>query len=134
MSRANVLASLVDIRSPEEYAGRLLAPALLPEEQAQRAGHVPGAADIPWSRAANEDGTFRSDDELRELDNGEGVAPDTTVITYCRIGERSSHTWFALHELLGYPEVKNYDGSWTEYGSLVGVPVVRGDERGSVRS
>ena len=127
-------ASLVDIRSPEEYAGRLLAPAHLPQEQAQRAGHIPGAANIPWSRAANEDGTFRSDDELRELYSGEGVAPDTTVITYCRIGERSSHTWFALHELLGYPEVKNYDGSWTEYGSLVGVPVVRGDERGSVRA
>ena len=127
-------ASLVDIRSPEEYAGRLLAPAHLPQEQAQRAGHIPGAANIPWSRAANEDGTFRSDDELRELYSGEGVAPDTTVITYCRIGERSSHTWFALHELLDYPEVKNYDGSWTEYGSLVGVPVVRGDERGSVRA
>jgi thiosulfate/3-mercaptopyruvate sulfurtransferase len=127
-------ASLVDIRSPEEYAGRLLAPAHLPQEQAQRAGHIPGAANIPWSKAANEDGTFRSDDELRALYGGEGVDPGTTVITYCRIGERSSHTWFALHELLGYPAVKNYDGSWTEYGSLVGVPVVQGDERGSGRA
>jgi thiosulfate/3-mercaptopyruvate sulfurtransferase len=106
----------------------------IPGAVKQRAGHIPGAANIPWSRAPNEDGTFRTDDELRELYSGEGVAPDTTVITYCRIGERSSHTWFALHELLGYPEVKNYDGSWTEYGSLIGVPVVRGDGRGSVRA
>ncbi len=125
-------ATLIDIRSPEEYAGRLLAPAHLPQEQAQRAGHIPGAANIPWSRAVAEDGTFRSDEQLRELYGGEGVHPDAAAITYCRIGERSSHTWFALHELLGYPEVKNYDGSWTEYGSLVGVPIRTGDERGSV--
>ncbi|WP_226352677.1 MULTISPECIES: sulfurtransferase [unclassified Pseudonocardia] len=124
-------ASLIDIRSPEEYAGRLLAPAHLPQEQAQRGGHIPGAVNIPWSRAVAEDGTFRSDDDLRALYGGAGIDRDTRVITYCRIGERSSHTWFALHELLDHPEVKNYDGSWTEYGSLVGVPVQTGDERGS---
>ena len=109
----------------------MLAPAHLPQEQAQRPGHIPGAANIPWSRATNEDGTFRSDDELRALYGGEGVHPDAPAITYCRIGERSSHTWFALHELLDFPDVKNYDGSWTEYGSLVGVPVQLGDERGT---
>ena len=125
-------ATLVDIRSPEEYAGRLLAPAHLPQEQAQRAGHIPSALNVPWSKAANEDGTFRSDDELRELYGGEGVHPDARTITYCRIGERSSHTWFALHELLGHTDVKNYDGSWTEYGSLVGAPIQLGDERGPV--
>jgi thiosulfate/3-mercaptopyruvate sulfurtransferase len=124
-------STLIDIRSPEEYAGRLLAPAHLPQEQAQRAGHIPGAANIPWSRAVAEDGRFRSDDELRALYGDEGVHPDAATITYCRIGERSSHTWFALHELLGYPDVKNYDGSWTEYGSLVGVPIQIGDERGT---
>ncbi|WP_018334760.1 sulfurtransferase [Actinomycetospora chiangmaiensis] len=125
--------TLIDIRSPEEYAGRLLAPAHLPQEQAQRAGHIPGAVNIPWSRAVAEDGTFRSDDQLRELYRREGVDPSTPVITYCRIGERSSHTWFALHELLGHADVKNYDGSWTEYGSLVGVPIQLGDERGGAR-
>jgi thiosulfate/3-mercaptopyruvate sulfurtransferase len=115
--------ALVDVRSPDEFSGKLLAPAHLPQEQSQRAGHIPTAANIPWSQAANEDGTFKSDDELRALYGGKGVSGDQPTIAYCRIGERSSHTWFALKELLGYPDVKNYDGSWTEYGSLVGVPV-----------
>ncbi len=115
--------NLVDVRSPDEYSGRLLAPAHLPQEQAQRAGHIPTAKNIPWSKAANDDGTFRSDDELRELYSGAGVDLGRDTIAYCRIGERSAHTWFVLHELLGQPNVKNYDGSWTEYGSLVGVPI-----------
>ncbi|MFN8233357.1 MAG: sulfurtransferase [Actinomycetota bacterium] len=114
---------LVDVRSPEEYRGEKLAPDHLPQEQSQVPGHVPGAANIPWSKAANDDGTFRSADELRELYAAGGITPDREVIAYCRIGERSSHTWFVLQELLGFPSVKNYDGSWTEYGSLVGVPV-----------
>jgi thiosulfate/3-mercaptopyruvate sulfurtransferase len=116
-------AQLVDVRSPDEFAGRLLAPAHLPQEQSQRAGHIPTAVNVPWSQAANEDGTFKSDDELRALYGDKGVAPGTPTIAYCRIGERSSHTWFVLRELLGHPDVKNYDGSWTEYGSLVGVPI-----------
>jgi thiosulfate/3-mercaptopyruvate sulfurtransferase len=115
--------NLVDVRSPDEFSGKLLAPAHLPQEQAQRAGHIPSAINVPWSKAANEDGTFRSSDELRELYKEAGIDEDKATIAYCRIGERSSHTWFALHELLGYSDVKNYDGSWTEYGSLVGVPV-----------
>jgi thiosulfate/3-mercaptopyruvate sulfurtransferase len=115
----------VDVRSPEEYRGELLAPAHLPQEQAQVPGHIPGAANIPWSKAANEDGTFKSADELKALYEGAGVTPDKDVIAYCRIGERSAHTWFVLTELLGYKDVENYDGSWTEYGSLVGVPVER---------
>jgi thiosulfate/3-mercaptopyruvate sulfurtransferase len=115
----------VDVRSPEEYRGELLAPAHLPQEQAQVGGHIPGAANVPWSRAANEDGTFKSADELTELYRGAGVTPGKDVIAYCRIGERSAHTWFVLTELLGYSDVENYDGSWTEYGSLVGVPVER---------
>lgn len=123
--------NLVDVRSPDEYAGRLLAPAHLPQEQAQRGGHVPTALSVPWSKAANEDGTFKSDQELRELYAEAGLDGSKSTIAYCRIGERSSHTWFALHELLGHSDVKNYDGSWTEYGSLVGVPVVTGDEPGS---
>ncbi|MEV0843968.1 sulfurtransferase [Actinocatenispora sera] len=123
--------NLIDVRSPDEYAGRLLAPAHLPQEQSQRAGHVPTAANVPWSKAANEDGTFKSDDELRALYTEAGLDSSKPTIAYCRIGERSSHTWFALHELLGEPDVKNYDGSWTEYGSLVGVPVALGDEPGS---
>ncbi|MPZ62612.1 MAG: sulfurtransferase [Propionibacteriales bacterium] len=122
--------NLVDVRSPDEYAGRLLAPAHLPQEQAQRAGHIPTANNIPWSKAANDDGTFRSDDELRELYREAGVDFSKDTIAYCRIGERSAHTWFVLHELLEQPNVKNYDGSWTEYGSLVGVPVAVGDEPG----
>jgi thiosulfate/3-mercaptopyruvate sulfurtransferase len=115
--------NLVDVRSPDEFSGKLLAPAHLPQEQAQRAGHIPSAINVPWSKAANEDGTFRSSDELRELYKEAGIDEGKATIAYCRIGERSSHTWFALHELLGYSDVKNYDGSWTEYGSLVGVPV-----------
>jgi thiosulfate/3-mercaptopyruvate sulfurtransferase len=122
--------NLVDVRSPDEYAGRLLAPAHLPQEQAQRAGHIPTALSVPWSKAANEDGTFKSDNELRALYAEAGLDDGKSIIAYCRIGERSSHTWFALHELLGHGDVKNYDGSWTEYGSLVGVPVALGDEPG----
>jgi thiosulfate/3-mercaptopyruvate sulfurtransferase len=119
--------NLVDVRSPDEFAGRLLAPAHLPQEQAQRGGHVPSAKNIPWSKAAEEDGTFKSDDALRTLYGDAGVDFATDTIAYCRIGERSAHTWFVLHELLGQPNVKNYDGSWTEYGSLVGVPIAVGD-------
>ncbi|MFU8853111.1 sulfurtransferase [Micromonospora sp. SL1-18] len=122
--------NLVDVRSPDEYAGRLLAPAHLPQEQAQRAGHVPTALSVPWSKAANEDGTFKSDDELRKIYAAAGLDDSKETIAYCRIGERSSHTWFVLQELLGHANVKNYDGSWTEYGSLVGVPVALGDEPG----
>lgn len=122
--------NLVDVRSPDEYAGRLLAPAHLPQEQAQRGGHIPSAISVPWSKAANEDGTFKPDEQLRELYAEAGLDGSKPTIAYCRIGERSSHTWFALHELLGHADVKNYDGSWTEYGSLVGVPVVTGDEPG----
>jgi thiosulfate/3-mercaptopyruvate sulfurtransferase len=114
---------LVDVRSPAEYSGELLAPAALPQEGAQRAGHIPGAASIPWSQAVNEDGTFKGVDELRELYASKGITSDKDVIAYCRIGERSSHTWFVLHELLGFERVRNYDGSWTEWGTLVGVPI-----------
>jgi thiosulfate/3-mercaptopyruvate sulfurtransferase len=117
--------TFVDVRSPEEFRGELLAPPHLSQEQAQVPGHIPGAKNIPWSKAADEDGTFRSPDELRQLYGASGVATDRPIVAYCRIGERSSHTWFVLHELLGYQNVKNYDGSWTEYGSLVGVPVER---------
>ncbi len=118
--------NLVDVRSPDEFSGKLLAPAHLPQEQAQRAGHIPTARNIPWSKAANDDGTFKSDEELKALYEEAGVDLSKPTIAYCRIGERSSHTWFALHELLGLPDVKNYDGSWTEYGSLVGVPIELG--------
>ena len=126
--RDDVLAAignlnLVDVRSPDEFAGRLLAPAHLPQEQAQRGGHVPTAKNVPWSKAAEEDGTFKSDEDLADLYGSAGLDDAKDTIAYCRIGERSSHTWFALHELLGQPNVKNYDGSWTEYGSLVGVPI-----------
>jgi thiosulfate/3-mercaptopyruvate sulfurtransferase len=120
--------NLIDVRSPDEFSGKLLAPAHLPQESAQRPGHVPSALNVPWAKAANEDGTFRSDDELRELYKEAGLDESKSTIAYCRIGERSSHTWFALHELLGLTDVKNYDGSWTEYGSLVGVPVAVGTE------
>jgi thiosulfate/3-mercaptopyruvate sulfurtransferase len=116
-------ASFVDVRSPEEYRGEKLAPDHLPQEQAQVPGHIPGAANVPWAKAANDDGTFKSADELAALYQEAGITPGSDVIAYCRIGERSSHTWFALTELLGYDKVKNYDGSWTEYGSLVGAPV-----------
>ncbi len=122
--------NLIDVRSPDEYAGRLLAPAHLPQEQAQIGGHLPTAGNVPWSKTANDDGTFRSDDELRELYAEVGYDDGKDTIAYCRIGERSSHTWFVLHEVLGHQNVKNYDGSWTEYGSLRGVPVALGDERG----
>ena len=117
--------NLVDVRSPDEYAGRLLAPAHLPQEQAQRAGHIPTALNVPWSKAANDDGTFKSHDELRSLYGTAGVDFGRDTIAYCRIGERSAHTWFVLRELLGEQDVKNYDGSWTEWGSLVGVPIER---------
>jgi thiosulfate/3-mercaptopyruvate sulfurtransferase len=118
--------ALVDVRSPAEYAGELLAPAALPQEGAQRAGHIPGATSIPWASAVNEDGTFKSADELRELYGSKGITPDRDIVAYCRIGERSSHTWFVLHELLGFERVRNYDGSWTEWGSLVGAPIEKG--------
>ena len=116
--------NLIDVRSPDEFSGKIMAPAHLPQEQAQRPGHIPTAANVPWSKAANDDGTFKSDEDLRALYASLDTAKAT--IAYCRIGERSSHTWFALHELLGEADVKNYDGSWTEYGSLVGVPVAMG--------
>jgi thiosulfate/3-mercaptopyruvate sulfurtransferase len=116
----------VDVRSPEEYRGEKLAPDHLPQEQSQVPGHIAGAANIPWVQAANDDGTFKSADELRDLYAAHGITDDAEVIAYCRIGERSSHTWFALQELLGFEAVKNYDGSWTEYGSLVGAPVELG--------
>jgi thiosulfate/3-mercaptopyruvate sulfurtransferase len=120
--------NLVDVRSPDEFAGRLLAPAHLPQEQAQRGGHVPTAKNVPWSKAAEEDGTFKSNEALVALYRDEaGLDFGKDTIAYCRIGERSAHTWFVLHELLGQPNVKNYDGSWTEYGSLVGVPIELGD-------
>ena len=115
--------TMVDVRSPAEFSGEILAPPHLPQEQAQVPGHIPGAANVPWASAAQEDGSFKSDADLTVLYGGVGVTPDTDVIAYCRIGERSSHTWFVLHEILGYGRVRNYDGSWTEYGSLVGVPV-----------
>jgi thiosulfate/3-mercaptopyruvate sulfurtransferase len=120
---ASPAGAFVDVRSPEEFRGELLAPPHLPQEQAQVPGHIPGAANIPWSKAARDDGSFRPADELEALYESEDITPDKDVIAYCRIGERSSHTWFVLSELLGYRDVKNYDGSWTEYGSLVGVPV-----------
>ncbi|MER7752742.1 sulfurtransferase [Kitasatospora sp. NPDC097643] len=129
--RDDVLAAigslnLVDVRSPDEFSGKLLAPAHLPQEQSQRPGHVPSARNIPWAKNANDDGTFKSDDELKALYEAEGIDLAKDTIAYCRIGERSALTWFVLHELLGQENVKNYDGSWTEYGSLVGVPIELG--------
>ena len=121
--------ALVDVRSPAEYSGDLLAPPGL-SETAQRAGHIPGAQSIPWAQTVREDGSFKSRDELKALYEGKGVTPDKDVIAYCRIGERSSHSWFVLRELLGYPRVRNYDGSWTEWGSLVGVPIERSASAG----
>ncbi len=114
--------AMVDVRSPAEFNGEILAPPGLPET-AQRAGHIPSATNIPWSLAVNEDGTFKSPDELRQLYQSKGITPDKDVVAYCRIGERSSHTWFVLKELLGYPKVRNYDGSWTEWGSIIGAPI-----------
>jgi thiosulfate/3-mercaptopyruvate sulfurtransferase len=115
--------SLVDVRSPREYSGELLAPENLPQEGAQRGGHIPGAANIPWASTVADDGSFKAASELRTLYGEHGVQPEQEVITYCRIGERSAHSWFVLHELLGYPRVRNYDGSWTEWGSLIGAPI-----------
>ncbi len=116
---------LVDVRSPKEFSGELLAPENLPQEGAQRGGHIPGAANIPWSQAVREDGTFKPVDELKALYEAKGITADKQVIAYCRIGERSSHTWFVLQYLLGFPNVRNYDGSWTEWGSLIGAPIER---------
>jgi len=122
-------AALVDVRSPDEYTGKLLHMVNYPQEGAQRGGHIPGAQSIPWATAANPaDGTFKSADELRAIYGGKGIAPDREVIAYCRIGERSAHTWFVLTQLLGYPSVRNYDGSWTEWGNLVGAPITKGEE------
>ena len=126
--------NLVDVRSPDEFSGKILAPAHLPQEQSQRPGHIPGAINIPWSKAANEDGTFKSDDDLATLYGDEGFDGSRPTIAYCRIGERSSHTWVVLHELLGHGDVKNYDGSWTEYGSLIGVPIELGPGAGAKAS
>ena len=123
--------NLVDVRSPDEFAGKLVAPAHLPQESAQRAGHIPSAINVPWSKAANEDGTFKSDEELQQIYGEAGLDDSKDTIAYCRIGERSSHTWFVLRELLGHQNVKNYDGSWTEYGSLVGVPIENPSEQGA---
>jgi thiosulfate/3-mercaptopyruvate sulfurtransferase len=129
--RDEVIASIgtknfLDIRSPDEYSGKLLAPAHLPQEQSQRPGHIPGAKNVPWSKTANEDGTFKSDADIKALYDEVGLDLSKDTIAYCRIGERSSHSWFAIHELLGHSNIKNYDGSWTEYGSLVGVPIELG--------
>ncbi len=126
---AEVLAALgshtrlVDVRSPAEFAGEIISPAGYEQEGAQRAGHIPGAASVPWAQAVREDGTFKSREDLEQLYRGNGIGDDDEVITYCRIGERSAHSWFVLHELLGFDQVRNYDGSWTEWGSIVGVPI-----------
>jgi thiosulfate/3-mercaptopyruvate sulfurtransferase len=116
---------LVDVRSPGEFSGELLHMPDYPQEGAMRGGHIPGASNIPWAQAVAEDGTFKPANQLRELYEGKGITADAEVVVYCRIGERSSHTWFVLHELLGYPNVRNYDGSWTEWGNVIGVPIER---------
>jgi thiosulfate/3-mercaptopyruvate sulfurtransferase len=125
LGKAN--AGLVDVRSPGEYSGELIAPANLPQEGAQRGGHIPSAQNIPWATAANpDDGTFKPVEQLREIYAGKGITGDKELVAYCRIGERSAHTWFVLHELLGYDNARNYDGSWTEWGSLIGAPIESG--------
>ena len=116
---------LIDVRSPKEFSGELLAPENLPQEGAQRGGHVPGAQNVPWATAVAEDSTFKPADELIAIYGGKGVSADKPAIAYCRIGERSAHTWFVLTELIGVPDVRNYDGSWTEWGSLIGAPIER---------
>ena len=116
-------AKIIDVRSPKEYAGELLAPETLPQEGAQRGGHIPGAQNVPWATAVAEDGRFKPADELRAIYGGKGIDPRGETIAYCRIGERSAHTWFVLKYLLGHERVRNYDGSWTEWGSLIGVPI-----------
>ena len=121
-------AALVDVRSPDEYTGKLVHMINYPQEGASRGGHIPGAQSIPWATAANPDGTFKSAEELRALYGGKGVTPNKEVFAYCRIGERSAHTWFVLTQLLGYPNVRNYDGSWTEWGNLVGAPIKKGED------
>jgi thiosulfate/3-mercaptopyruvate sulfurtransferase len=115
--------NLVDVRSPDEYSGKLLAPANLPQEGSQRGGHIPSAANVPWAQAVNQDSTFKSADELKQLYAGKGIDGKKETIAYCRIGERSAHTWFVLTQLLGHNNVRNYDGSWTEWGSIVGAPI-----------
>lgn len=116
---------LVDVRSPEEFRGEIIAPEGM-KELSQRAGHIPGASDIPWSKSVNDDGTFKNREELKEIYEKAGITPDKEIVVYCRIGERSAHSWVVLHELLEYPNVKNYDGSWTEWGNLIGVPIEKG--------
>jgi thiosulfate/3-mercaptopyruvate sulfurtransferase len=122
----NAGRGLVDVRSPKEYSGELLAPENLPQEGAQRGGHIPGAANIPWATAVQDDGTFKTAADLKAIYEGKSITADKEIVAYCRIGERSSHTWFVLKYLLGYPKVRNYDGSWTEWGSAIGVPIEKG--------
>jgi thiosulfate/3-mercaptopyruvate sulfurtransferase len=121
---------LVDVRGPDEYTGKVIAMPSYPQEGAQRGGHIPTAVNIPWATAANEDGTFKDVNELTAIYRGKGITPERPIITYCRIGERAAHTWFVLTQLLGYPDVRNYDGSWTEWGSLVRAPIVKGESAG----
>ncbi len=126
IARNGAAVSMVDVRSPDEFSGKLLAPPALPQEGSQRGGHIPGATNIPWLSAVNEeDGTFKSVAELQRVYGGRGITGDNETIAYCRIGERSSHTWFVLTQVLGYDRVRNYDGSWTEYGSIIGAPIER---------
>ena len=122
---------LVDVRSPKEFNGEITAPPEYPTEHAQRGGHIPSAKNIPWAEAVNDDGTFKSFEELQSLYESNEITPDKQIISYCRIGERSSHTWFVLKYLLGYPSVRNYDGSWTEWGNAIGVPIEKKSEPGN---